>query len=452
MMNSTADCTPAPRRLRRRGVAAILTAALVLAGCGSSSDTESSGPATSGAPTSTAAVDATEPAAATCVTDPETVVATEPTPESTTATLPTELVAELDQAAQASFAEAAAPGAIVGVRTPEGTWTAAYGDADPEAGTPMEVGMHTRIGSVTKTLTGTLVLQLVEQGELSLEDTIDQYIDGVPNGDRINLEMLGNMTSGVASYTMSPEFTDVYFADPDAVFTPDQILAVGLGESPIFEPGERFDYSNTNTVLLGMVVEKVTGESIGDVYAEGIFEPLGLDDTVWPGESSDIPEPYPRGFTLQGDTATPDDPSNATHWNPAWGWTAGELISTMDDLLVYDRALATGQGMLDADTQIARLTSFPGEAGYGFAVGCVDGWVGHTGELPGYNTSVYHDTDNDTSVVVQVNSDIASGDCPESPTLADDPGDLECSGPATRIFRALSAALGHPFTPPSPQN
>lgn len=418
--------------MRRRGALALSAAALVLvAAC---SSTTASSPS------------ATTPAS-TCVTDVDRVIATPPTAASTSAALPTDLVAALNAAARSSFAEAAAPGAIVGVRTPQGTWTQAYGQADPATGAPMAVGMHTRIGSVTKTFTGTLIMQLAEQGKLRLDDPIDRYVPGIPNGDRVTLRLLANMTSGVASYTQSTQFTDTYFSKPETIFTPDQLIAVGISESPIFEPGAQFNYSNTNTVLLGEVIEKVTGQPVAAVLQELVLGPLGLANTSWPGESTEIPVPYPQGFTLQGDAATPDAPSNATHWNPAWGWTAGELISNMDDLLTYDRALATGQGLLAPATQAERLRSFPGAAGYGIAMGCIDGWVGHTGELPGYNTSVFHDTKNDTSVVVQTNSDIASGNCPESPTLADDPRDAVCSSPATRIFVALSTVLGHTFTP-----
>jgi D-alanyl-D-alanine carboxypeptidase len=254
------------------------------------------------------------------------------------------------------------------------------------------------------------------------------------------------MTSGLASYTRSTAFTDVLFGEPATVWTPDQLLEIGLEESPIFEPGAQFDYSNTNTVLLGKVIEEVTGLPVEDVFKELVFDPLGLDETSWPGASTDIPAPYPQGFTLQGNAATPEQPSNATNWNPSWGWTAGELISTMDDLLVYGRALGTGRGLLSKPAQAQRLRSFPGAAGYGIALGCVDGWVGHAGELPGYNTSVFYDTTTDTTVIVQVNSDVASGDCADKPTLVDDPGEAVCSSPATRMFVALSAALGHPFT------
>lgn len=388
-----------------------------------------------------------QPVESTCVADPAAVNASEQDPASLSAALPTDLTDALEAAAVAAFAEAAAPGFIAGVRTAEGTWTTAGGLADPVAGTPMDVGMHTRIGSVTKTFTGTVLMQLASEGLLSLDDPIDEYFPdaGIPNGDAVTLRMLANMTSGVASYTRSTEFTDVYFSAPETIFTPDELVAIGVSESPLFDPGAKFDYSNTNTVLLGLVIEQVTGESIGTVFAERIFEPLGLTGTVWPGESTALPEPFAQGFSLQGDRATPENPSNATHWNPAWGFTAGELVSNMDDLLAYGYALGTGQGLLDAQSQVERLTSFPGEAGYGIGLGCIGGWVGHTGELPGYNTSVFYDTTTDTTVVVQVNSDIASGDCDESPTLTDDPRDLPCSSPATRIFVALSTALGHTF-------
>jgi D-alanyl-D-alanine carboxypeptidase len=161
-----------------------------------------------------------------------------------------------------------------------------------------------------------------------------------------------------------------------------------------------------------------------------------------------MPKPYAQGFTLQGDFAKPDAPSNATNWNPAWGWTAGELISNIDDLLIYDRALGTGQGLLNAASQKERLTSFPGPAGYGIAMGCVGGWVGHTGELPGYNTSVFYQTEADIAVVVQTNSDIASGECKDQPTLTDDPRDTVCSSPATRVFVAIAQALDRPFVMP----
>jgi D-alanyl-D-alanine carboxypeptidase len=382
----------------------------------------------------------------TCVADVDRVIATQPAPSST-GSLPADLVLQLDAAATAGLRVAAAPGAIVGVRSPQGTWIKAYGEADPVAHVPMTTDMHTRVGSITKTFTGTLLLQLQEQGKVSLDDTIDTYVTGVPNGNVVSLRQLANMTSGVASYTRNEAFVDALSTNPQMVFTPEELLAYGLSQSPIFPPGAQFDYSNTNTILLGLVIEKVTGRPIGDVFKEQILDPLQLNNTVWPGTSPDMPAPYPQGFTLQSQDATPDHPGNATNWNPSWEWTAGAMIMDMHDLLTYGRALGTGQGLLEPAAQAERLESIPGSAGYGLAVGCIDGWVGHTGELPGYNTTLFYDATRDTVVAVQTNSDIASGNCAVSPTLTDDPRTTPCSSPATAIFVPVSEALGHPFTP-----
>jgi D-alanyl-D-alanine carboxypeptidase len=430
-------------------VVAPLVTGLLLAACSSDSSQSSSSTTATSAPnnsssTATSAASAA-PASTPCVSDVSKVVATHANAASTTSTLPAPLAAKLDEAARSSFKSAAAPGAIVGVRTPEGTWTAAYGLADPTTNAPMTSDMHVRIGSVTKTVTGTALLQLAEEGKLSLDDTIDKYVSGIPNGNQITLRMLANMTSGIASY-YTQAFLDKYFGHPETIFTPDQLIAYGVAESPVFKPGERFDYSNTNTILLGKVIEKVTGQPVEVAFQQKIFVPLRLADTSLPTDSPAIPAPHPQGYTLQG-SGTPDDPANATNWSPSFGWTAGGLISTLSDMLVYDRALGTGQGLLSPATQTERLNSFPEPAGYGIALGCIDGWIGHTGELPGFNTAVYYDTTTDTSVVTMVNSDISSGNCSQSPTLTDNPTDIPCSSPATRMFVGLSTALGHTFKP-----
>jgi D-alanyl-D-alanine carboxypeptidase len=381
-----------------------------------------------------------------CVSNIANVIAGGSRPAKTTP-LPPQLRAKLDAAVRSALPQTAAPGVIVGVVTPSGTWKAAYGKADPAKGTPMAVGMHTRIGSVTKTFTGTAIMQLAQAGKLSLDDKIQKYVPGIPNGDRITLRQLANMTSGLASYTQSSKFTDVLFSKPQTIWTPGQVAAIGLAESPLYEPGTSFNYSNTNTILLGMVIEKVTGKPIAQVFKEQIFDPLKLRNTSAPGDSTDMPTPFAQGFTLQGDFAKPDAPSNATHWNPSWGWTAGELISDIDDLLVYARAMGTGHGLLGAAAQTERLT-FPAAGGYGIGMGCSDGWVGHTGELPGYNTTVYYNPGTDIAVAVQTNSDIASGNCDERPTLTDDPRDTICSSPAKRVFVAVAKALDQPFNGP----
>lgn len=395
---------------------------------------------------SAAASPSTDAAGPACVPNPARVSSAA---DPGTGTLPSDLVAKLDAAAASAYRQAATPGAIAGVQTPSGTWIKAYGVADPATKAPMSVGMHTRIGSLTKPFTVTKILQLAEQGRVSLDDPIATFVDGVPNGDRITLRLLANMTSGVASYSQSEAWVTTMTSAPATVFTHDELIEIGLKLSPLFDPGEKFDYSNTNTLLLGKVIEKVTGQTAAAAITETVLKPLGMTHTTWPGSSPAIPKPYPQGFTLQSPEASAEKPVNSTHWNPSWQWTAGELISTADDLLRGAHGIGTGQGILSAGSQAERLRSVPGATGYGLGFGCGNGWVGHSGEVPGYSTSMFYDTINDYSVIVQTNSDIASGSCEASPTLQDNPADLPCSAPSVRVLVALTDVLGNRFEPPA---
>jgi D-alanyl-D-alanine carboxypeptidase len=184
--------------------------------------------------------------------------------------------ADLDAALEKSFQESEAPGVVAAVQTPEYTWIRALGVADRTSKEPMTPDVHHRIGSVTKTFTGTLLLQAADEGLLSLDDTIDRYVDGVPNGDKITLSQMADMTSGVANYSETEQFDDELTSDPYQVWKPEQLVQLGLKDSPLFDPGTEWHYSNTNTVLLGLVLEQVTGETIGQLYRERIIEPLGL--------------------------------------------------------------------------------------------------------------------------------------------------------------------------------
>jgi D-alanyl-D-alanine carboxypeptidase len=369
--------------------------------------------------------------------------------------------ADLDAALEKSFKESDAPGVVAAVQTPDYTWVQAQGVADRASGEPMTPDVHHRIGSVTKTYTATLLLQAADKGLLSLDDTIDQYVKGVPNGDEITLRQMSNMTSGIASYTEDEQWAKEWLSDPRRVWQPEELARIGIKKSPLFEPGTGWFYSNTNYVLLGLVLEKVTGKPIGDLYREQIIEPLGLKNTSFPDPAdSSIPEPHAQGYTLQG-RSSGEKPTDSTDWSPSEAWTAGQMISTVDDLLVYGRALGTGKGLLSAEQQSERLGSFvsdvppldqpplKGDLAYGIGLGKDHGWVGHNGEIPGYNTYLFYHPELDAVVAVEVNSDISSGKCPKDvPTMNEWPRTIPCELPADRIFEALAEALGKPS--PSP--
>jgi D-alanyl-D-alanine carboxypeptidase len=369
------------------------------------------------------------------------------------APLPPEQRARLDAAVRAVLRIAATPGAVVAVQTPKGHWVRAYGLADVRSKVRMRTNLHHRIGSVTKTFTAAVLLQLDGEGKLSLDDTIDKYVANVPNGDRITLRQVADMTSGVASYTQNPTFVNALYANPERRWKPEEVLKLGLAESPVFEPGTEFQYSNTNFILLGMVIEQVEGKPIGVVYRERIFDPLKLRETSWPAGSTRLPTPHDHGYTLQGQSS--DKPVDATKWSVSAEWTAGELISTVYDLLVYGRATATGDGLLPPEQQQERLDSFnpripPENAKLSYGFGLVNdrGWIGHTGDVPGFTTAMYYHPDIETTVVIEANSDIASGDCRGQETPAPDPISRPCASPADRIMGAVAESLGRPYELP----
>ena len=370
----------------------------------------------------------------------------------------------LNAAASTSFEETSAPGAVVAVRTPEGTWVATVGFQDWEKTVPMTADVNQRIGSVTKTFTVTALLQLAEDGALSLDDPIEKYVPGMPNGTA-TLAQLAEMRSGIPSYTFDEGFQTTLFSDPNHVWEPQQLVDLVKGQPAMFEPGTMTFYSNTNLILLGMVIEQVTGEPIEQVMQERIIEPLGLEHTVMPTDGS-YPTPHPQGYTMQG--VDGDAPNDATDWNPSWGWTAGSMISNLEDMLTWGEALATGEGILSPETQAERLDSFdfnvpvyagPGKTApqtparaYGLGLGLALDWYGHEGELPGFNTYVQHYEPEGITLVVMVNADIFSGaDCSASQTtVPSNPGVGRCQSPASRIAESLAGALGYPLTEPRP--
>ncbi len=303
------------------------------------------------------------------------------------------------------------PGVIALVRSPQGTWigtSGTTGEGLEGAPTPTD---HTRVGSLTKTMTATVILQLAQEGKLDLSDPIGKYVPGMPNGDTATIQQLAEMTSGIEPYTTSDTFKQQLFADPLKVWAPKELIAFEHGQPAKFAPGAGWQYSNTNYVLLGMVIEQVTGKPIADVFQERLFGPLGMSDTTFPGSSNAIADPHLRGLTEQGQDngATAD----ATDWNPSEAFTAGEVVSTLDDLNTWAHALFTGEGILEPKTQQMRRDSInrtiapnTATAGYGFGIGDMGGWWGHDGQIPGYTTAVMHNYDIDTTIIVLVNSDI----------------------------------------------
>ncbi|MET9202419.1 serine hydrolase domain-containing protein [Gordonia sp. NPDC003585] len=326
-----------------------------------------------------------------------------------------------------------APGALARIISTNGTWTGASGTTAASGTSKPGATDHTRVGSLTKTMTATVLLQLVQESKVSLADPIGKYVPGAPNPSA-TLQQVADMSSGIPSYTASNAFTDTYFAHPEKPWQPQQLVDIAKSMPAVFAPGQGWQYSNTNYGLLGMVIEKVLGQPIGEVFGKRLFGPLGMDNTSFPGDSTAIPAPYLSGLTNQGQPAGSN--VDSTHWNPSMAFTAGAVISTLDDPQKWGAALFTGAGILDARTQQLRRDSIlhsppPNSptAGYGIGLGDRDGWWGHDGDLPGYNSVLFHNYTTNTTVIVLTNTD-------NSTTIDGRP-----TPAAQAIFAGLAAAL-----------
>jgi len=324
----------------------------------------------------------------------------------------------LQAAVDRTRGEGVIPGAIVFVDSPDGTFTLTSGTVGEGSTATPGPDHRTRIGSLTKTMTATVLLQLVEDGSVGLHDLVADHLDpavlaGLPNADTVTLLDLAHMTSGMAPYSLSDAFQAELFGDPQKSWTPDELLDYSR-PLPAWYPLETtgWQYSNTNYILLGMVIEQVTQQPLAEVFEEQLFDPLGMADTSFPdADVNTMTAPFLNGLTIQGqpDGTTAD----ATNWNPSEAWAAGGVVSTLADIQKWAFALFTGEGILDPATQDLRMDSIlnappplTATNGYGIGIGNNRGWWGHDGQIPGYTSSMQHDYDTDTTVIVLANSDV----------------------------------------------
>ncbi|MFI1712218.1 serine hydrolase domain-containing protein [Streptomyces litmocidini] len=326
-----------------------------------------------------------------------------------------ELTARLDRAVEDVRKQAGIPGVAVGLWMPgRGSYVHATGVADKVTGEPMTTDGFVRIGSETKTFTVTALLKLVDDHRIRLDDPVSRYIHGVPNGHRITLRHLAEMRSGLFPYTSDPDFIHDLLSDPQRSFTPEEALAYGFRHKNTFAPGAKFEYSNSNLVLLGLVVEKVSGRPLTAFLRERVLRPARLRHTFLP-DGPEFPEPHPRGYTNQTLSGAVVD---STDWNPSWAWAAGAMISDMHDLRRWAKILATGE-LLSPGTQAQRLRTLPtGHPGLGYGLGIFDanGWIGHNGSIPGYETVTVYLPERDATLVIMINTDsLSQGQEPSTP-------------------------------------
>jgi D-alanyl-D-alanine carboxypeptidase len=307
------------------------------------------------------------------------------------------------------------PGVLASVRGAGGRvrdYTAGVGDLAAD-GRPPRDG-RVRIGSNTKTFTAVVVLQLVGEGRIDLDATVEHYLPGVVRGDGIDgrtitVHQLLQQTSGL------PDYDDVLFTEPqdlvdksDAYYGPRRLVDAALTRPAGFAPGAKWEYSNTNYILAGLIVEQVTERPVGEEITRRIIEPLGLRHTYWPGVGDQrIAGRHPHGYVAVAPGAPWVD---VTRMDPSLGWAAGQLISTPGELRTFFEALIGGKVLKPAQlTAMMTTVAAPGfeptegwEYGLGIArhaLPCGGHAWGHGGDIQGFETRNLVTTDGRSAVV-----------------------------------------------------
>ena len=337
------------------------------------------------------------------------------------ADLPTRLQAVLD----AFHAGGTFPGASAAVSLPDGTVIPlAVGEADTVQHIPMDPSHRMLQGSVGKTYFAALAMQLIGEERLDLDAKVSKYLGHlpwfarVPNAAGITVKHLMTHSSGVMRYEFKETFTQDLSAQPDKHWRPEELLAYVLDEEASFVQGEGWEYSDTNFILLGMIMEGITGETCYDLIQERILNPLGLENTV-PSSSrkiSGLIQGYAGPANAFGGTDEVILPDGRFVINPQFEWAGGGFASTPEDLARWARALYTGKGF-DPALLPLMLDGVPARLGpqsrYGLGVILTDTPAGpsqgHSGFFPGYLTEMAYFPNLDVAVALQVNTSVGRG-------------------------------------------
>lgn len=401
-----------------------------------------------------------------CVTD-------QAVPDAIAAKLDSTLLTVIDGDAESAEVVGFAPGSELFVRSPDWTYHRSAGTADIATNAPLDCGRPFQIGSNSKMMTATVLLQLVEEGELSLDDLLAVHLPEVaaalPFGDMITIRQLSNHTSGIFSYTDNapngvPGIMEGALSDQDLLarsYTPEELIRFVIDNgAPNFEPGAQgqWSYSNTGYILIGMILEKITGKPLGDLFRDRIFEPLGMQNSfLWNG----VPQPE---FNLPRSYYQPPFDLDTTDWNMSQAWAAGGVISTAQDMDLFIRGLMAGRLFNDPATLSAMLEGVPTDGGfmtYGIGIGeKPGGFWGHGGQTLGYESDIGLFRDQDISLVNWTNSarnlaalgsSLVFGALAESGAL-EKRADAAQSLTGTRwVWASATDASGHTTTVEDPQ-
>ncbi len=332
------------------------------------------------------------------------------------------LTASFDSILNKDF-KAGEPGATaIVVRKGQIIYKKAIGMADVELNVPLQADMIFRLGSITKQFTAVAILQLVEQGKLSLQDDIKKYVPELPFTETITVEQLLNHTSGIVSYTGKPDFPTKMRTD----MKPMEIIHLTSKDSLQFKPGTKWNYNNTGYIILGYIIEKLSGKTYEEYVQQYLFAPAGMSNSFY-GSEEKIIKNRAKGYEKEKDVF-----QNSDYISMTLPYAAGSLLSTVEDLWKWNKALYSYKFIKKewVDKAITPYLLPNGKStryGYGLSVNLVQGSkaIEHGGGIPGFSTDAMYLPAEDVFVAVFSNCD--------------------CKSPSNAANKMAAAAIGKPY-------
>lgn len=297
------------------------------------------------------------------------------------------LATEASALVRQSFSEAKAGALIVGVWK-DGRPVVEGALGQSQAGVPATVDMHHISGNITAAALTTTFLELVDRGELHLDDPLSTWYPSLPDAGQVTLEMLARSSSGYAHYPSLDTFQKAFYADPFRTWTAAEILPYGTSEAPATTPGTAWKFSDTNFILLAQVLEKATGRPMSALLSQYVLRPLGMHDTT-PPIAGALKEPVLHAHT--NDRGVWEE---STYWNPSWTQYAGGMGSNQADLRRLIEAIGTGELLSPASHRMqterdpAGVGVIDEHRAYTMGLVVVDGWLVANPNLQGYRAAV----------------------------------------------------------------
>lgn len=329
------------------------------------------------------------------------------------------IIAKLDELTDQLISQKKVPGLIISITAPQKglRYIKAKGYSDLTINKPMNINNLYRTGSLTKTFTGTIILELIDEGKIKLNDKINIYLPNLPYSDIISIKQILNMTSGIFEYSNDISFINDFNLNPQKKWQPNELLNIALSHPLNFIPGTKWDYSNSNTIIAGLIIEKITGNSLKTEIENRIIKKFGLMNTFFP-TNSEMPfgKQYCHGYNITS-TGIADVSES---YDPSFAWAAGSLITNINDISIWLR-MQLGSITLNPLLQFKRTewVAMGDNGGYGLALMKVgNGFIGHSGGIPGYSSISLYQPKTGATVIIMFNS-ISYGAQAEIPRAID---------------------------------